>query len=171
VAAIQRQALRRKRIKRGLTMAGLLVVAGLFAAGSIALILISTAKAQAEENATVARRAQLEAQNRLQERIRAEEERKRAVARTGVLQGQVEMSATELKKAYVELQEALLHTQEQKAIAEKAKGVAESKEQQAKDAQANAEKLAEELRLLLERERDRANRLNQQIGSIVESLD
>lgn len=170
VRALQGQARRRVRIRRVLSVFSLLVVAGLFAAGSVALVLISRAKAEAEENAATARRAERQAQTQLMERLAAEKSRKEAEDKSGLLEGKVKESDEELAVKNQALVVALSQAEQQKVIAEKAKLFAEANERAAKDANLKTAKANEEVQSLYERERERANRLDEQLGRLVEEL-
>ena len=170
VLAVHGQARRRIRIKQALAVFSLLVVAGLFTAGSVALVLISRAKAEAEHNALSARAAERDAQLRLNERIAAEKSRQMAEEKSGLLEGKVKESDEELALKNQALTYALQQSQQQKTLAEKAQKVAEANEQRANEASGRAERAKTELQLLFERERARANRLDEQLGRLVEEL-
>ncbi|HSC86895.1 MAG TPA: protein kinase [Polyangiaceae bacterium] len=169
--AVQSAALRRVRVKKLLTLAGVGTLLGLLAAAAVALVVISQARKQAEQNETVARQAEVQAQQRLlalqeKERARQLEEAKRKEAETEVAKANTTIDETkdELAKRNAELEKTLLQADEQRLRAEAAKRDAELKEQQARAAEDRA-------KALLQREQERAERLAKQLGSpVVEVL-
>jgi len=175
--AVFDQQSRSARRRRVLLAGGGVFLVGLLAAAAVALFVISKAQKEAEQNSVVARGAQVDAQRRLEEVVAKEHERQKAETAEKAAQHQaataekkVEMTNEELAQKNVELKDALDHAKEQKAIAESAQGVAEQNEHKARDAEEQARKSAAELAKLLTKERERADRLNAQLGAMVELL-
>jgi len=169
----ERGAQRRRRL---VAAAGALSVF-LLAAAAVALFVIRKSQTAAEKNAAAATIAKGEAQRRLQEveskeRDRRREESQKRVAQTeaATAKGEVEKTNEELAQKNVELGDALEKTKEQKQRAESAQIVAEKNEKSARDSEERARLSAQQLEVLLKKERDRADRLNSQLGQLVERL-
>jgi hypothetical protein len=165
-----------RRRRRLVAAAGALSVF-LLAAAAIALFVIRNSQMAAEKNAAAAMVAKGEAQRRLQEVVSKERERKleesqKHVAQTEAATAKTEVEKTneELAEKNVELGNALEKTKEQKQRAESAQITAEKNEKGAREAEERARLSAQQLEILLKKERDRADRLNSQLGQLVERL-
>ncbi|HET6147085.1 MAG TPA: protein kinase [Polyangia bacterium] len=169
----ERGARRRRRL---LAAAGAIGVV-MLAAAAVALVVIRNSQMAAERNAAAATVAKGEAQRRLQEveskeRERQREESQKRVAQTeaATAKGEVEKTNEELAEKNVELGNALEKAKEQRQRAESAQVVAEKNEKSAREAEERARLSAQQLEILLKKERDRADRLNSQLGQLVERL-
>lgn len=168
--AVQRNDQRAARVRRGLVIGAVTVLAAMLFVVSIGLYNVNQAKQQADENARIA-------QQRLEQQIQAERQRQEAEAlqakaeeKSGILEKEVELSAEELARKNEQLEVALQISQERQKAATEAQLRAERSEQAALRATERAEKSAEELKKLLDKERARAERLDKQIGTLVEDL-
>jgi hypothetical protein len=169
----ERGARRRRRL---LATAGAMGVV-LLAAAAVALVVIRNSQTAAERNAAAATVAKSEAQRRLQEVVAKEGERRREESQKRVAQTEAASAKTEVEKTNEELAEknvelgaALEKAKEQRQRAEGAQVVAEKNEKGAREAEERARQSAQQLEILLKRERDRADRLNSQLGQLVERL-
>jgi hypothetical protein len=165
-----------RRRRRLVAAAGALSVFLLAAAG-VALVVIRNSQMAAEKNASDATVAKGEAQRRLQEVVTKESERKREESQKRVAQTEAATAKTEVEKTNeelavknVELGSALDKAKEQRQRAEGAQVVAEKNEKSAREAEDRARQSAQQLEILLKKERDRADRLNSQLGQLVERL-
>jgi len=178
IKAVAKARHRRAHAKRRWTIAGAVVLIGLLAASSVALVIVSEARTAAEHNALAAHTAKAEAQHRLAEvqekerqRVEAEKQEKAAKVRAALADKTVALTNEELARKNVELLSALEATESERKLATEAKLIAEDKEQEAREAEERAEKSASELESLLNRERQRSERLSKQLGSsVVEEL-
>jgi serine/threonine protein kinase len=168
-----RGARRRRRILSGAAVVGV----GLLAAAGVALVLIHNAQKAAESNEVVAKRAEGEAQRRLHEVENKERERQKAEAlqrvaekETAKAKTQVELTNEELATKNKELTDALGHAKEQRERAEESQARAEASAWAAKQAKEDAQRSAAETAKLLKKERERADRLDAQLGTLVEML-
>jgi hypothetical protein len=175
VFALQAKGARRRR---RLKMAAGALLAGGLAAAAVALVVISSARSAAERNAVAARQAEGEARRRLheveeKERARlAEEARRRAAEKeAAAAAGQVKLTNEELAIKNQELTVALDVSKEQRQRAEEAQAHAETNERAARDAEERARRSADETQKLLTKEKERADRLQKELGSpLVETL-
>ena len=158
---------RAARRRQAAAMGGGVFLAGLLVAAVIALVVIRDAKQRAEHSAVAARQSESEAKQRLAEvqaeelaRRKAEAEKTAAQAATAKAESTVAMTNEELQKRNVELREALSNAEELRASAEAAEARAESSAQAALAAKKDTE-------VLLVREKQRAARLESQLGSPV----
>jgi serine/threonine protein kinase len=165
------------RRRRRLLVAGGAFLTGLLAVAAVALVVIRNSQKQAVQNAEVATRAQSDAQRRLQEVVAKERERQRAEALQRAAQKEAASANTkvaetneELAVKNDELKGALERAKEQRGLAEEAKVRAEQNEKQARDAKEQALLVAQKLEQALKREKERADRLNAQLGALVELL-
>ncbi len=170
VAAIRKQARRRANIRRALALTGVLVIAAIFSAGTVALIVISQARSRAEANEKVARSKEDEARKALDQRIVAEklaakreEERKLAEAKSETLQDKSKKDDLTIDAQNVQLRSLLVRAQEEARNAEQAKKVAEANEKMAKELKAQAESAAK-------RERERADHYAERLGLPMKEL-
>ena len=183
-AQVSQQEQRSARMKRRLQVGGVALLAGLLAVASVGLYVVNQERRKAAENARIADENAHIAQERLAERVRAEQERVRAdkqrkqaesrqrVAeeKSDVLEDKVKLNAEEIAAKNIELQAALQEARSQEKAALQAQDEAEESARQAGTAKAKAEQAAKELQVLLDRERARSERLNAQIGTLVEDL-
>jgi serine/threonine protein kinase len=174
IKAVAKARHRRAHAKRRWTIAGAVILVGLLAASSVALVVVSEARRGAESNAREAHLAKGEAQRRLAEvqekerqRLEAEAQEKAATARAAEADKTVALTSEELARKNAELVVALEDTENQRKMATEAQKIAEEKEQEARKAEERAEKSAAELESLLKKERQRSERLSKQIGSSV----
>jgi eukaryotic-like serine/threonine-protein kinase len=170
VKAIHRQAVRRKRIRRVLAMAGILTTAGLLAAAAVALVVISTAKATAVANEKRAVAAQSAAQQRLQERILAEKVATEEKAKKEAAEDRVKESKEQLKAKNEALQRALLGAEQQKKLAEDAQREAEQNAREAEKAKKEAELARREEEKLRRAAEERAKQAEVHLGAISPKL-
>jgi serine/threonine protein kinase len=158
---------RAARRRQAAAIGGGVFLAGLLVAAVIALVVIRDAKQRAEHSAVAARQSESEAKQRLAEvqaeelaRRKAEAEKTAAQAATAKAETTVAMTNEELQKRNVELREALSNAEDLRASAEAAEARAESSAQAALAAKKDTE-------VLLVREKQRAARLESQLGSPV----
>lgn len=169
--AVQAHLLRRQRLQKLLTVSGIGFLLLLLAASAVALVVISRAQKQAELNESIARRAEAQAQQRLEdlqekERARQLEAARRQEAETEVEKANTTIDQTKeaLAQRNAELEHALRRAEEQRKLATEARRAAERNEQQARDAEERAMQL-------LKREQERAAWLQERLGSpVVEEL-
>lgn len=169
--AVQAHLVRKQRLKKVLAVSGVGFLLLLLAAAAVALVVISRAHKQAEQNERIARAAQTQAQQRLEdlkekERARRLEAERRQEAETEVAQANTTIDQTKeaLAERNAELEQALRRAEEQHQKAKASQEAAEHNEQQARDAEERA-------KALLRREHARAERLQDQLGSpVVEVL-
>jgi serine/threonine protein kinase len=171
------QQARGARRRRRLAIGGGVVLAGLLAAAAVALVVIRNAQKGAEQNAELAQRAEEDAQRRLHEVETKERERQKAEALQRVAEKEVvtantkvESTNEELAVKNAELTDALARAKEQRGRAEEAQVRAEANERAAREAKDEVQRSATELARLLTRERERADRLKAQLGTLVETL-
>ncbi|HEX2573343.1 MAG TPA: protein kinase [Polyangia bacterium] len=155
------------RRKRFLVAGSVVFLIGLLAAASVALVVIRGAKIEADRQAEVARKAELEArqnlievQNKERERQRAEAAKREAEKEVRVANTQVERTNEELEKKNAELVGALDSAEKERRRARDAQKRAEAGEEAARRAKQQTE-------ALLLREQERARRLEKQFGSSV----
>jgi serine/threonine protein kinase len=158
---------RAARRRKTAAIGGGVFLAGLFVAGVVALVVIRDSQRRAERSAVVARHAETEAKQRLAEvqaeeraRQQAEAETKKAEAKTAKAESQVVLSDEQLKKKNVQLLSALSNAEKERQRAEQLQGRAEQSMQQALAAKKDTE-------ALLAREKERAKRLESELGSAV----
>ena len=156
---------RAARRRQAAAVGGGVFLAGLLVAAIIALVVIRDSQRRAERSAVTARQAESEAKQRLAEvqaeelaRRRAEAEKAAAQAATAKAETEVEMTNDELKKRNGELREALSNAEELRVSAETAEARAQTSAQAAIAAKKDTE-------VLLVREKQRASRLEAQLGS------
>jgi serine/threonine protein kinase len=174
VSALAARTSRRRRY----TVAGVIVfLIGLVAAACVALVLIRDAKQQAESKAEAASRAEEQVREQLarvqaEERARREaQEREREAREDAERFGRdLEVANDQLAATIAELRAALEEAGEANGRARVAREQAERNETMALAAKAEAQRASEELRRLLERERERVRALEQQMGTIIEDL-
>ena len=180
------------RRRRLAVVGSIAFLAMLVAAAAVALVVINQARSEAQGALAGAQRAEKEAlaakadaERNLEEAIRQEQERRaaeeaqRAAEREAAkANAQVALSAEELQKANAELLVALEEAEQEKDKAEKEEERA-SREAERAEAEAERARKAEEEALaakqtveqLLEKERARAAKLEQQLGSkIIDDL-
>jgi hypothetical protein len=158
---------RAARRRQAAAVGGGVFLAGLLVAAIIALVVIRDSQHRAERSAVIARGAELEAKQRLAEvqakelaRQRAEAATKVAEAETKVAETKVEMTNEQLQKKNVQLEAALANAEQLQQKAEEEQARAENSAQQALAAKKSTE-------TLLAREKERATRLESQLGSPV----
>ncbi len=175
--AVRHQELRATRLRRGLQIGGVVALLGCLVAASIGLYVVNQERRKADRNAQIAEKNERIAQQRLAEQVRAErqrrkaeQERKDAQKKTFILEDKVKLNAEELAAKNIELEDALDVARRQQKAAKKAQAGAEVSAEEAREAKARAEATAKELKVLLDKERERSERLNAQIGTLVEDL-
>src|SRR6185312_843170 len=158
---------RAARRRQAAAIGGGVFLAGLLVAAIIALVVIRDAQHRAEKSAVTARQSESEAKQRLAEvqaeelaRRKAEAEKVVAQAATAKAETTVAMTNEELQKRNVELREALSNAEDLRASAEASETRAESSAQAAIAAKKDTE-------ALLAKEKQRAARLEAQLGSAV----
>jgi hypothetical protein len=163
---------RRAKLRRTLTLGGITGVTMLLVAAVVALVVIRNAQTKAERSAVVARQAEGAAQQRLLQ-VEAKERERRAAAElqraaereAAAANSQVAITNDELAERNQELTAALERTEEERGRAQKAKTMAEQNERAAREAEERARSTAVQLEKLLGKERERADRLTEQLGS------
>ncbi len=185
------QAERTVRLKR-LAIAGVMsFLVLLVVAGSIALLRIRSAEKSAQEQATAARAAEKQVRSQLalvkaKERARAlaeakkqaaEEETERANQTIREKQAALADANAQLRAALATAQSAQAQAEQDSARAraalqetERAKARAEDESHRARQASAEARQARDEVRRMLERERDRAERLERKLGTFSSTL-
>jgi hypothetical protein len=184
VAAVSQQERRSATRKRRLQIGGVALLGSLLAIASVGLYVVNQERRKADENARIADENAHIAERRLAEQLRAEQERtqaergrkqaesRRRVAeeKSDVLEDKVKLNAEEIAEKNLELQAALQEARSQERTAVLAQEAAEARAREAEAAKKKAEQSAKELQVLLDRERARSERLNAQIGTLVEEL-
>jgi len=146
---------RQARRKRGLTIAAIAFLGLLAAAASVALVIIAGARAEAQEQATVAKLAEADARKNLV--VAQEKERERAAA-----QAKAEQSASELANALKQATEATAQAEAAQKASEQAAELARKAEANARlnaKSALEAKAAAEAARKNAEREKLKADRL------------
>ncbi|MDB4969071.1 MAG: Serine/threonine-protein kinase [Myxococcales bacterium] len=158
---------RAARRRQAAAIGGGVFLAGLLVAAVIALVVIRDSQRRAEHSAVAARQSESEAKQRLAEvqaeeaaRRRAEADRATAQAATVKAENEVEMTNDELKKRNAELRVALSNAEELRVRAETGEARAGTNEKAAIAAKKDTE-------ALLVKEKQRAARLEAQLGSAV----
>jgi serine/threonine protein kinase len=156
---------RASRRRQAAAIGGGVFLAGLLVAAVIALVVIRDAKGRAEKSAVAAHQSESEAKQRLAEvqaeelaRRKAEAEKAAAQAATAKAETTVAMTNEELQKRNAELRVALSNAEDLRASAETAEVKAQTSAQAAIAAKKDTE-------VLLAREKQRASRLEAQLGS------
>jgi hypothetical protein len=175
--AIMAEQTRSSRRRRWLVGAALVSMTALLAAASVALIIISRARRGAEGSARAATLSGEKAGRRLKEVQEKEAARAQAEQQRLLAEKQVKRTGEELERSNVALVEknaqlsaALLHTDEERRRAEQAQGEAQQNEAAARSAEERARRSAEELAMLLQKEKARGERLTREVGVLVEEL-
>jgi hypothetical protein len=165
------------RRRRYLVAGAMVALTGLAAAAFVALVLIRSAQKEAVSKADEASLAEEQVRRQL-ERVQAEEsarrdaqEREREARQVAErFSGELEAANDQLAFTVAELRVALDAANRARGRARMAREQAEQNESTALAAEAEAQRVSEELRVLLERERERVRRLEQQTGTIIEDL-
>jgi serine/threonine protein kinase len=144
------------RRKRALVIGSTVFLSLLVVAAVIALVVIRHAQQESERQAIVAQRAEVEARQRLAEVQAKELERQQAQQKVEVATAQVVLTTEELQRKNEELSNAL-------KVAGIARKTAELNELAARRAQQEAIRAAQQLEILLQRERERKQRLETKI--------
>lgn len=168
--AVKHDQLRSTRLRRNIQLGGFVLLFALLAAAVGGLVSVNQERNKADAAARVAETRLAEQIRAEQERRQAEVERKEAEKKSYMLQGQVELNAEEIAAKNLQLEAALAAARREERAARTAMKRSEASEQDAIRATKRAEKAAEELQILLDRERERSERLNAQIGTLVEDL-
>jgi hypothetical protein len=165
--AVTAQRTREARVRRAWLLGGGAFLAVLLTVSWVALAVIQRARAEAQTQASAALSAEAEARANLAAAQRKEQERAQATA-------QAEKANAELSQKQRELVLALEHAQTAANAARAAEHNAKTHASEALDARqvadearARADKARGEVADLLARERDRAKRLEEQLGSAV----
>ncbi len=174
IALMDRRSVTRKR---ALMVGGVSVLLLMLCAATIGLYVVGQERNRAAQNATIAEQRLAEQLKAEQERLAAEQHRAQAEERqlsaeqkSEVLEDKVKLSAEELAEKNAALRVALTQAREQQQESLKAQKRAEQSEASAKDATRQAQEASAKLKVLLDKERARAERLNAQIGTLVEEL-
>jgi hypothetical protein len=156
---------RASRRRQAAAIGGGVFLAGLLVAAVIALVIIRDSGRRAEKSAVLARQAESQAKQRLAEvqaeelaRRKAEAEKAAAQAATAKAETTVAMTNEELQKRNAELRVALSNAEDLRVSAEASEAKAETNEKAAIAAKKDTE-------LLLAKEKQRASRLEAQLGS------
>jgi eukaryotic-like serine/threonine-protein kinase len=179
--AVSSQALKGRRLKRALLVGSASFLVLLVIAAAVALVVIrksqkeaelqaamaQAAEAQARSAERVARGAETEARQRLTEVQAKELERQKAQKAAEEANAKVALSNAELLSKNDELVSALQRAQEAQFRARHAKKRAENSAVAAREAKEDAIRAAQELSTLLQREKERVQRLQSQLGSPV----
>ena len=174
---VTQQERRAARVRRSLQVGGVLALAACLLAASVGLYVVNQERQKADQSAAVAKNSAKIAEQRLENQIRAEQERqqadeqrrkaeaarKLAQTKTHQLEDKVKLNAEEIAAKNLELEGAL-------EVAHRQKRAAVTSAEEAREAKLRAEAAARELAVLLDRERARSERLNAQIGTLVEDL-
>jgi serine/threonine protein kinase len=165
--AVTAQGAREARRKRTLALAGVAFLVLLLAAASVALVVIQGARQEAQTQATAALSAEAEAKQNLEAARLKESERAQAAA-------QAEKANEQLRGKQAELVDALEQAQKAADAARLAEQNARHNASEAlrartlsEEAKQRADKARREVADLLSREKDRAQRLEEQLGSPV----
>lgn len=177
VDAVLLQQARRQWYARLLLSGGACLTIGVLIAAVLAVVVISRAKIEAEDNSSRANRAKAEAQLRLTEKEEAEHERNAANTTAIILENRVQSSAVELAAKNARLRTALAAAQSQRLVAETALQEARQNalraEQLAKEAASSEHTAAEanrRLEQLLAEQVERNKRLEKNVGRIILEL-
>ncbi|ATB28762.1 protein kinase domain-containing protein [Melittangium boletus] len=179
--AVSSQAKKGRRLKRALLIGSTSFLVLLVIAAAVALVVIRSAQQEAELQAAVAqaaeaqarsaervsRDAETEARQRLAEVQAKELERQKAQKAAEEANAQVALSNAELLAKNDQLLAALDRAQQAQTRARTAKKRAESSAMSAREAKEEAIRAAQELATLLQREKERVQRLQSQLGSPV----
>ncbi|WP_224372454.1 serine/threonine-protein kinase [Hyalangium versicolor] len=179
--AVFSQSVRATRRKRALAIGSIVVLLGLVAASAVALVVIRNAQQEAERQAVVAkvaaaqaqaseataRTAETEAKQRLAEVQAKELERQKAAKEAEDANAQVAMTNNELLRKNDALLDALKKAKFAQWRAKHAKKNAEENAAAAVLAKQEAIRAAQQLQDLLQREQERVQRLQTQLGSPV----
>ncbi len=166
------------RRKRAATVGGLVFLSLLVAASFVALVVIRNAQQEAVRQADVAtkaestaRKAESEARQRLIEVQEKERERAEAARKAEEAAAQVQSANAELQGKNQQLIDAVRRAEEARQRANTAQQGAEKNATVARLAREEAIRAARDLQTLLKREQERAQRLENQLGSpVIESL-
>jgi serine/threonine protein kinase len=172
--SVFKQALRASRVKRALTVGGLVFLSALVFASAVALVVIRNAQKEAVAQAQVAKRAEVvarnaesEAKQRLEEVQRKERERAEAARLAEEASARAQKAADQLADKNKALFDALHKAELARQNARTAQAGAERNAKAARIAREDAIKAAKELEVLLQKEQERARRLQEQLGSPV----
>jgi hypothetical protein len=176
--AVSAQRARVARRKQVLLVGGTTFLLALLAVAAVALVVIRNAQMAAERNATAARTAEADAQRRLRDVEMKEQERQKEEARRHTAEEREKTATTneeqtkeQLAATNFELTQTLVQVTQQRQRAQVALTKAEQDERAAREAEERARQAARQLEQAVQRERERADRLNRQLGSpIVEAL-
>jgi serine/threonine protein kinase len=177
VDAVRQQAVRAARRRRLTAVAGIAVLVTLLMAATVGLYVVNQERQSADRNARIAEqrladqiRAERQRRAADEQRRAAEERQKQAEKKSVVLEDQVKLSADELAIKNAELQIALRDANANEEEARRLQAQAEQSERAAREASRRAQETSAELKVLLDKERARAERLDAQIGQLVEEL-
>jgi eukaryotic-like serine/threonine-protein kinase len=181
VVRFETQQARRRRaaIIGGFTFLSMIVVAAM-----VLLVIIQKSRAEAKDNLAKAEVAQQEAQQNLEgmkkkerERLAEESEKRKIAAAKVVVDQKLDRSQEDLKATNVELVKALDVATDNAEQAKKAQRRAEENARAAEKAQAEALaskdvalKAEERARKAYEKEHDRAERLEKEVGKVIDTL-
>ncbi len=175
----------RARKKRTAIIAGFVTLGAIMVATMVFLVLIQKSRTEARRAAKQAEVAQVEAERRLEATIRAQKEKEAAQAQAArveqakqVVTQQLDTAEAELKRKFEELQTLYAEAQAAEQRATAAAALADENAKKAERAAGDARKQRDEANkqreradALLAQEKERAERLQKQIGSpIVDDL-
>lgn len=165
---------RAARRRRALTVGAVAFLSLLLAASAVALVVIQGARHEAQEQAAAAQIAEAQAKSNLEDAQQKEKERARAQAEAEQAAAALRANQAELVKKQQELMDALNHAEQAAEDARRAetRAVHNAKEAQAAktradEARQHADQMRKEVQTLLAREQDRAQKLEEQLGSPV----
>ncbi len=168
--SVHKQERRAAWLKRTLAVSGFAVLILMLVGASVGLYLVAQEKKKADESARIAQERLAQQLQAEKERLEAERQRKEAEQKTVALKDKVKLSAEELAEKNVELQKALVFAETEREAAVKLRTQAEESEAAAREATKRAEEAKERVEVLLNKERARAERLNAQMGGLMEDL-
>jgi len=168
--SVHKQGRRSALLKRTLAVSGFAVLVLMLVGASVGLYLVAQEKKKADESARIAQQRLAQQLQAEKERLEAERQRKEAEQKTVALKDKVKLSAEELAEKNIELQKALVFAETEREAAVKLRTQAEESEAAAREATKRAEEAKERVEVLLNKERARAERLNAQMGGLMEDL-
>ncbi len=166
--------IREARQQRVITIGAVVVLSMMVAASAVALVIIQSARSEAQEKAIVATAAENKAMEALEAAQTKEKERAVAQAEATAMAAEAQKAAAELRVKQQELLDALAASEKATAAAKTAEGRAVKNASEALDARKRSEEAKrradaarQEVQGLLAKEKDRASRLEEQLGSPV----
>ena len=168
---VMKQERRSAWLKRTLAVSGFAVLLLMLVGVSVGLYLVAQEKKKADSNARIAQDRLAQQLQAERQRIEAERQRQEAVKTTVALKDEVKLSAEELAEKNIEIQQALTFAETERETAIKLRKQAEESEASANEAKKRAEEAKVRVEGLLSKERARAERLDAQMGGLMEDLN